>query len=152
VRIVFRRGNGEAIALSFPVIVSLLLILLAALGGVSAVVVSSSRNAERDVAARMGPAKNYAVLPEMSVTLGGARTMDLRVRLELDPKVDPHVTAPYAARIADRLGDRIRDIEPERLAGAEGAKLMKSTIASVVDREVRTIKVRDVVLERMIVR
>jgi flagellar basal body-associated protein FliL len=154
VRIVFRRGNGEAFALSFPIIITILLVLLATLGGVGVVVVNSSQKMdERDVVARMGAKKNYAVLPEMSVALGGGnRTMDLRVRLELDPKVDPKVTDPFAARIADRLSDRMREIEPERLAGADGARLMKSTITSVVDREVRTIKVRDVLLESMVIR
>lgn len=153
-RIVFRRGNGEAIALSFPVIVTILLVLLASVGGVGVVVVKSTRNSEeRDVTARMGAKKNYAVLPEMSVALGGGgRTMDLRVRLELDPKVDPKITDPYTARIADRLSDRMREIDPERLTGADGARLMKSTITSVVDREVRTIKVRDVLLESMVIR
>ncbi len=153
-RIVFRRGNGEAIALSFPVIVTILLFLLAGVGSVGVVVVTSTqRTDERDVAARMGPKKNYAALPEMSVALGdGNRTMDLRVRLELDPQVDPNVTLPYTARIADRLSDRMREIEPERLAGADGARLMKNTITSVVNREVRSIKVRDVLLESMVVR
>ncbi|WP_448191391.1 flagellar basal body-associated FliL family protein [Azospirillum sp. sgz301742] len=153
-RIVFRRGNGEAIALSFPVIITLLLLLLASLGGVSVVVVRASQHSdERDVTARMGAKKNYAVLPEMSVALGGGgRTMDLRVRIELDPTVDPKVTAPYTARIADRLSDRMREVEPERLTGADGAQLMKNTITSVVDREIRTIKVRDVLLERMVIR
>lgn len=152
-RIVFRRVNGETIALSFPVIAAVVLMLLALVGGVGAVVVSSSRNSEREASSRIGPKKNYAVLPEMSLALGGGGlTMDLRVRLELDPQVDPNVTIPYAARIADRLGDRMREIEPERLAGADGAMLMKSAITSVVDREVRTIKVRDVLLERMVVR
>lgn len=154
VRIVLRRSNGEAIVFSFPVIIAALLVLLALLGGVGVVVVNSSSTGvdERDIVARMGAKKNYAVLPEMSVALGGGnRTMDLRVRLELDPKIDPKVTDPYAARIADRLSDRMREIEPERLAGADGARLMKNTITSVVDREVRTIKVRDVLLESMVI-
>ena len=154
VRIVFRRGNGEAIALSFPIIVTILLVLLASAGGVGVVVVKASqRTDDRDVVARMGAKKNYAVLPEMSVAVGGGnRTMDLRVRLELDPKVDPKVTDPYTARIADRLSDRMREIEPERLSGADGAKLMKSTITSVVNREVRSIKIHDVLLESMVIR
>ena len=153
-RIVFRRGNGEAIALSFPIIVTILLVLLASVGGVSVAVVKSSRQSDdRDVAARMGAKKNYAVLPEMSVALGGGtRTMDLRVRIELDPTVDPKVTAPFTARIADQLSERMREVEPERLTGADGARLMKNTITSVVNREVRTIKVRDVLLESMVVR
>ncbi len=153
-RIVFRRGNGEAIALSFPVIVAILLFLLASVGGVGVVVVKSvQRTDDREVVARMGPKKNYALLPDMSVALGnGSRTMDLRVRLELDPQVDPNVTLPYTARIADRLSDRMREIEPEQLTGADGARLMKNAITSVVSREVRSIKVRDVLLESMVVR
>ena len=153
-RIVFRRGNGEAVALSFPIIVTILLVLLGSAGGVGVVVVKASQRTDaHDVTARMGAKKNYAVLPEMSVAVGGgSRTMDLKVRLVLDPQVDPKVTDPYAARIADRLSDRVREIEPERLAGSDGARLMKSTIASVVNREVRSIRINDVLLESMVVR
>lgn len=154
-RIVFRRGNGEAFALTFPVIVTILLILLATIGGASVAVVKStgSRSTADKAETRMGPARNYAALPEMSVSLGGgSRTMDLKVKLELDPMVDPKITVPYATRIADRLSDRMREMEPERLAGADGAKLMKSAISSVVNREVSGIKVRDVLLESMVIR
>ncbi|HYH18507.1 MAG TPA: hypothetical protein VD995_07795 [Azospirillum sp.] len=152
-RIVLRRGNGEPVSFSAPVIIAAVLIALAVLGGGGAAVVSAVNNRQPDPSTRMGPKKNYAHLPEMSLALGGTgKTMDLRVLIELDPKVDPKVTDPYAARIADRLGDRIRQIEPERLTGADGAKLMKSTVTAVVDREIRPVKVRDVLLERMVVR
>jgi flagellar basal body-associated protein FliL len=152
-RIVLRRGNGEPVVFSAPVIIAAILVALAVLGGGGAAVVSAVNKRAPDPTVRMGPQKNYAALPEMSLSLGGTgKIMDLRVLIELDPKVDPKVADPFAARIADRLGDRIRQIEPERLTGAEGAKLMKSTVTAVVDREIRPVKVRDVLLERMVVR
>ncbi|HEY0835687.1 MAG TPA: flagellar basal body-associated FliL family protein [Azospirillum sp.] len=152
-RIVLRRGNGEPVSLSPPLIIAAILIGLAVLGGGGAAVVNSVGDRQSDPATRIGPKKNYAHLPEMSLAMGaGGKVMDLRVLIELDPKVDPKVADPYAARIADRLGDRIRQIEPERLSGADGAKLMKSTVTAVVDREIRPVKVRDILLERMVVR
>jgi len=153
VRLVFRRKNGETIGFGLPVVIIGVLVLLALLGGLGVAMFSKDGPTPQQIIARMGAKKNYAALPEMSMTLGGGgRSMDVRVLLELDPKVDPRIAEPYAARIADRLSDRMRDVEPERLVGAEGAQFMKSTITSVVEREIRTIKVRDVMLERMVTR
>ena len=58
------------------------------------------------------------------------------------------------ARGRDALDEAVHDdrIGALVLTGADGAKLMKSTITSVVSREVRSIKIHDVLLESMIVR
>ena len=151
-RFVRRNASGETVSLA-PLIIAVALVVLAALGAGGVVAVKSSAR-QADVNDRMGPKKNYAALPNMTFTLGGgdARLVDVRVLLEIDPNVDTKVADPYVPRIADQISDRLRQIEPDQLSGADGAKLMKSTIASVVDREIRPVRVRDVLLERMVVR
>lgn len=149
-RIIFRRReNGEHISLSFPVVVAGILLLLAVLGGVTAVIA----NKPKSPMAVTGTSRNYARLPEMSFAMGNDRqVMDVRALIELDPGVEPTVAAPYLDRISDRLSDRIRQLEPSQLAGADGAKLVKSAIAQVLDREMKGVKVRDVLLDRFVIR
>jgi flagellar protein FliL len=106
------------------------------------------------IEARMGPKANLAPLPTMQVEMGGVGglSMDLTLIVELDPGVKPAVIEPYIDRISDRMGDRLRDAGLERLNGAEGAKLVKEMARSVIQQEVKKIKVRDVLIEKMILR
>lgn len=136
-----------------PLVLTGLLLALAALGATGAVIANKSRT-ETAASDRMGPKKNYAALPLMTFTLGGgdARLVDVKVLLEVDPLIDGKVADPYVPRIADQLSDKLRQIDPQQLAGSDGAKLMKSTIASVLDREMRNVRVREILLDRMVVR
>lgn len=151
-RLVRRRANGDVVSLA-PLITVIALVLLAGLGAGGAVIASKTRSSSAASDA-MGPKKNYAALPPMTFSLGGgdARLVDVKVLLEVDPQVSGKVADPYVPRIADQLSDRMRNIEPGQLAGADGAKLMKSTIASVLDREMREVRVREILLDRMVVR
>ncbi len=137
-----------------PLVLAGLLILLAALGATGAVIATKNRQPAADVSDKLGPKKNYAALPQMTFTLGGgdARLIDVKVLLEIDPAVDGKVADPYVPRIADQLSDKLRQIDPQQLAGSDGAKLMKSTIATVLDREMRNVRVREILLDRMVVR
>ena len=137
-----------------PLILAGLLIVLAGLGAGGAVIASKNRSPAAGASDKFGPKKNYAALPQMTFTLGGgdARLVDVKVLLEVDPQVDGKVADPYVPRIADQLSDKMRQIDPDQLAGAEGAKLMKSTIASVLDREMRNVRVREILLDRLVVR
>lgn len=152
-RLVRRGENGELVSLA-PVITVIALVLLAVLGAGGAVIASKVRSSSAPVAEGMGPKKNYAALPSMTFSLGGgdARLVDVKVLLEVDPTVSGKVAEPYVPRIADQLSDKMRSIEPGQLAGADGAKLMKSAIASVLDREMREVRVREILLDRMVVR
>lgn len=135
-----------------PLALTALLLLLAALGAGGAVIASRSRApAAQDHA---GADRKYASLPMMTFSLGGgaARMVDVKVLLELDPSADGKVADPYIPRISDRLSDRLRQIDPQQLTGTDGARLMKSTISSVLDRELRGVRVRDILLDRMVVR
>ena len=106
------------------------------------------------IEARMGPRVNLAPLPQMKVEMGGVGgfLMDLSLSLELEPGVKPAVVEPYIDRITDRMGDRLRDAGLERLGGAEGALLVKEMARSVALQEMKKIKVRDVLIERMVLR
>ena len=150
-RFVRRRSDGETVSLA-PLIVASVLVILAALGIWGAVKVNGSGRSSGGDSAH--PPKNYAALPPMTFTLGGgdARLVDVRVLLEIDPSVDAKQAVSYVPRISDQMADRLRQIEPDQLAGAEGAKLMKSTLASVVNREAGPMRVKDVLLDRMVVR
>lgn len=150
-RLVRRNANGETVSL-LPVILAGLLVTLAVLGATGAVI--ASKNASPSAGSeKLGPKKNYATLPQMTFTLGGgdARLVDVKVLLEVDPLVDGKVAEPYVPRITDQLSDKMRQIDPQQLAGADGAKLMKSTIASVLDREMRNVRVREILLDRLVV-
>lgn len=149
-RFVRRRSNGETVSLA-PIFVALLLVVLAGLGTWGVVAVKGSPPASGN---RLVPPKNYAALPPMTFTLGGgdARLVDVRVLLEIDPSVDPKQAISFVPRIADQMADRMRQIEPEQLSGAEGARLMKSALSAVVGHEARSMRVREVLLERMVVR
>ncbi len=155
-RLMRRNADGEMVEFRLPLMVIGVLVGLAFLGAGGAAVVSVITPDAPNVVDRMGPKANYASLPEMTFVMGGgggtARSIDMKVLIELDPRVNPGVTVPFEARIADRLGDRVREIGLERLQGVEGARLLKKAIASVVDREIRPVRVRDVLLERMVVR
>ena len=150
VRFFARNEDGEP-ALLVPILVVGGLVLLTALGAGTAYVVSSS--AAR-TAGGGGPLKTYAALPDMSFTLGGGqgRHLDLHVLLEVEAGEDARLVEPYAPRIADRLADRLRDVEPAQLAGAAGAQFMKGAITSAIGRELKQVRVREVLLDRMIVR
>lgn len=150
-RLVRRNRQGETVSL-MPLVLTGLLLTLAALGAGGAVI--AGRNRAPAPQAQTGPDKKYAALPMMTFSLGGgdARMVDVKVLLEIDPSVDGKVADPYVPRITDRLSDRMRQIDPEQLTGADGAKLMKSTIAGVLDRELRGVRVREILLDRMVVR
>ncbi|WP_247876925.1 flagellar basal body-associated FliL family protein [Azospirillum brasilense] len=135
-----------------PVLVAVALVLLAALG--TWTVVSAKSGARKNAGGDRKAQKTYASLPTMTFTLGGsdARLVDIRVLLEIEPTADPNPAMPFVPRIADQMADRLRQIEPGQLSGAEGANLIKSTVASVMKREAQAIRVREVLLERMVVR
>ncbi|WP_448203160.1 flagellar basal body-associated FliL family protein [Azospirillum sp. sgz302134] len=147
-----RQGpDGESISLA-PLFIALFLLLLAALGTWGVVAVKTGRtSSESDSAV---PKKNYAALPTMTFSLGGgdARMVDVKVLLEIEPTADPKGAVPFVPRIADQMADRLRQIEPDQLSGAEGAKLMKSTLTAVVNREMSGMRIREVLLDRMVVR
>lgn len=151
-RLIRRNENGEAVGLGAPLLALGLLIALGLLSAGGAAVVASVREPEPQ--ARIFPKINYVSLPVMSIPVGGGsgREMDLKLLLEYDSSVKGDVALGFETRISERLGDRIRDIGVDQLQGAEGARLLKGAVVSVVDRELRPARVREVLIEKMIVR
>lgn len=127
------------------------LLALAAFGGFMWLAPSAER---QRIEAMMGPRPNLAPLPTMKMEMGGAGglAMDLTLVIELNPGVRPSVVEPYIDRITDRMGDRLRDAGLERLAGTEGALLVKEMARSVAQQELGKVKVRDVLIESMVLR
>lgn len=130
-----------------PFVVVAVLLAMAAIGGA---VVREDPYVFVDM---FGGKRTFAELPEMSFSLGGGngRAVDLRVRLQFEGSFNPRGADPYMDRIADRLGVRLSDMQDHELSGADGAMRMKNTITEVVEREMHPVRVRDVLLERMVV-
>lgn len=106
----------------------------------------------RRVVAMMGPQPTLASLPPMDFKLGGSRELELKVSLVLAPKADPDFARPYHDRIGDRLYDSIRELGPEGLTGPGSAEAVKRSVADAVRRETGRNAVRDVYIERMVLK
>lgn len=106
------------------------------------------------IEARMGPAPNLATLPTVNFLMADpmGRSVELSLKLELAPKVDPEVVTPHVERIFDRLNTRLQDVGVERLSGTEGAKLVKDLTRSIAQRELGNVKVKDVLIDGMLIR
>lgn len=104
------------------------------------------------VETRMEPPPSYVLLPDMTLTLGEGRVVDLRVRVAMSDRSDLPAVHARAARIADRLVGRIGELEPADLQGAEGAIRVKRAVEGAVERELGGADVREVLVDVMIVR
>ena len=124
---------------------------LAVLGWAGTSMVQRATQQKRLVAT-MGARGNFAALPELELNLGGARSLDLKVTLELKPKASPALADRYSRRIVDRLYDDIRQHEPDELLGPGSANLVKRSVARAVRQETGQDMVKDVLIERMIVK
>jgi flagellar basal body-associated protein FliL len=106
----------------------------------------------RRVAAQMGPKARLAPLPAMDIALGGARAIDVQVSLVLASKVKVDAVLRYQDRIADRLFESVGRVEAERLTAPGSAQLLKDAVKDAVRREAGAGLIRDVYIERMVVR
>lgn len=107
---------------------------------------------QKQLVTRMGAKGNFAALPELELNLGGSRSLDLKVTLELKPKASPAVADRYGRRIVDRLYDDIRQYEADELLGPGSARLVKQSVTRAVRSETGQDMVKDVLIERMIVK
>lgn len=150
-RFIRRNENGEAVGIGVPLLLLGLLVTLGALGVGGAAVVSSVSSPSPQ---KIYPKINYVSLPMMSIQIGDSsgREVDLKLLLEFDPGVKNDVASGYETRISERLGDRLRELGMDQLKGADGARLVKGAVAAVVDRELRPVRVKDVLIERFIMR
>ncbi len=134
-------------------VATLLLILLTLVGLACAGAFAFSHVFENHrVVAQMGPKARLAPLPALDIALGGARVIDVQVSLVLAPKVKADAVLRYQDRIADRLFESVGRVEPERLTAPGSAQLLKDAVKDAVRREAGAGLIRDVYIERMVVR
>lgn len=130
------------------VIVLLALIALAAAGTVAVDRILESRR----VGAVMGPKPRLAPLPAMEFALGGARSVEVEVSLVLAPKVKPERVLAYKERIADRLFETVGNAGARRLTAGGSAEFLKQQIRDAVRVEAGSDLIRDVYIQRMVVK
>lgn len=133
------------------VIVLLALLTLAGLayGGIAAL---DGILEQRRIEARMGPKVRLATLPALEVPLGAQRAVEMQVSLVLAPGVEADRVLRYQDRIADRLFQTVSQTGTETLTGAGSADVLKARIREAVNREAGTGLIRDVYIERMVVK
>nr|WP_295834897.1 flagellar basal body-associated FliL family protein [uncultured Azospirillum sp.] len=107
---------------------------------------------QRRIEARMGPKPHLAQLPAIEVPLGGSRAVEMQVSLVLAPKVKAERVLRYQDRIADRLFQTVSQVDSEILTGPGSATFLKARIRDAVNREAGTGLVRDIYIERMVVK
>ncbi len=107
---------------------------------------------QRRIEARMGPKPSLAQLPAIEVPLGGLRAVEMQVSLVLAPKVEAERVLRYQDRIADRLFQTVSQAGAETLTGTGSAAFLKQSIRDAVNREAGTGLIRDIYIERMVVK
>lgn len=107
---------------------------------------------QRRIEARMGPKPRLARLPAMEVPLGASRAVEMQVSLVLAPKVTADRVLRYQDRIADRLFQTVSQSDSEILTGPGSAAFLKTRIRDAVNREAGTGLIRDIYIERMVVK
>ncbi|MBY6260494.1 flagellar basal body-associated FliL family protein [Azospirillum sp. 412522] len=107
---------------------------------------------ERQVEARMGPKPRLARLPALEVPLAGSRAVEMQVSLVLAPTVEADRVLRYQDRIADRLFQTVGQTDAETLTGAGSADFLKARIKDAVKREAGGGLIRDIYIERMVVK
>ncbi|MBP2312494.1 flagellar basal body-associated FliL family protein [Azospirillum soli] len=112
-------------------------------------------HAGRPVAEAVRPVANYARLPTMNFTLSdGNRLHELRVRvvLEMDPAVEAKAVDSFVPRITNALSTRMLDVDPAELRGGEGSLFIKDAVMQTAAKEMRPLKVRQVLVQEMLLR
>ena len=97
----------------------------------------------------------YAALPTLTVTLNdGRRLQELRLRavLEFDPSTPMETVTPHLPRIADAIERRLLEVDPAELRGAEGQVYIKDALRYVANKTMRPLKLRQVLIQDMLLR
>ncbi|MBK1840023.1 flagellar basal body-associated FliL family protein [Azospirillum sp. YIM B02556] len=106
------------------------------------------------IAAASAPAV-YAALPTLTVTLNdGRRLQELRLRavLEFDPATPLETVTPHLPHIADAISRRLLEVDPAELRGAEGPAYIKDALRYVANKTMRPLKLRQVLIQDMLLR
>lgn len=157
-------GMMGTVALPMPervgnkIVVTLLALLLtlagAGAGGVLMLKPAAGHSGRLPARVEAAPA-TYAAMPAMTFTLNdGNRLRELRVRavLELAPSTPLETVLPHLPRIADAMTLRMMDVDPDELRGPEGTLYIKDALRFAADKAMRPLKVRQVLVQDMLLR
>ena len=97
----------------------------------------------------------YAALPTLILTLNdGRRLQELRLRavLEFDPQTPLETVTPHLPRIAEAISRRLLEADPAELRGAGGPVYVKDALRHVANKAMRPLKLRQVLIQDMLLR
>ena len=97
----------------------------------------------------------YAALPTLTLTLNdGRRLQELRLRavLEFDAATPMETVTPHLSRIADAISHRLLEVDPAELRGADGPAYVKDALRHVANKTMRPLKLRQVLIQDMLLR
>ncbi|XKH33591.1 hypothetical protein ACIU1J_07620 [Azospirillum doebereinerae] len=78
--------------------------------------------------------------------------MRVRAVLELDPSVPLDTVKPYLPRIADAMTLRMMEVDPNELRGQDGPLYVKDALRFAANKAMRPLKVRQVLVQDMLLR
>lgn len=97
----------------------------------------------------------FAKLPPLEFALSDGeriRQVDLDVVLELPQGMEKAQLNVHVTRIAAALNARLIEVEAGDLSGPAGTQRVKDVVGATADRELRPMRVRQVLLQKLIMR
>ncbi len=138
-----------------PILLALLIALAGAGAGGILILKPATAHPGKPPLRTDGAIATYAALPTMSFTLNdGDRLRELRIRavLELDPSIPLEALKPYLPHIADAMTLRMMDVDPGELRGQDGPLYVKDALRYAADKAIRPLKIRQVLVQDMLLR
>lgn len=97
----------------------------------------------------------FAPLPPLEFALSDGervRQVDLDVVLELPQGMEKAQLTAHVTRIANALNARLIEVEAGELSGPAGTQRVKDVVGATADRELRPMRVRQVLLQKLVMR
>lgn len=123
-----------------------------AITGVGGVVLVGAKSAH---AGKVPTGPVFAALPPLEFALSDGRTIhqvDLDVVLELPQALEKKQLDAHVTRIANALNARLIEVEADDWRGPAGTQRVKDVVSATADRELRPMRVRQVLLQKLIMR
>lgn len=132
------------------------LLMLAAAGAATAYVFGAGTAFASKVSTQSNgkSAPQYAKLPAMTFSFADGRIMrrlSLRVLLELDPSVETKSIDTVTPRIISGINMQMSGVLSSELVGAGGTRFVKDAVTTVANRELQPVRVRQVLVQEMLV-
>lgn len=145
--------------ISGRIILGLMLLLVglsaAGVGGALLLKPGNTRPGSHPAGAEATRAANYARLPAMTFTLSdGDRLRDVRLRvvLEMDPQAQAKTVESYGPRITSAMSTMMQEVPATELRGGGGTSFIKDAVMQTASKELRPMKVRQVLLQELVMR